>query len=409
MSKVAPIRVMCQILLLFFIAFADAAFAQQLLRLGQEPVTAEFHEVAASGELVFNAEGAAIRVPLDQLVRWSTAPPVPNKSTATLSDGSRVVLAESWTGTPSLRMSGSEAQITTHALGKVSVDREQLRRIDYGRPQEASPPVRGSDADLVNLANGDVLRGEVLAIAKKEAASGVLLQLSSADEPTVLPLEEVRAINFGTSQSAERQARLLVGLREGSLLRVDSLQGQGKRVELTFIDGSQTVELEVADIVFLQSLSESMVYLSDLEPLGYRHVPYLDIPWPLARDRSCLGKPLTVGNKRYPKGLGMHTASRVTYEVPKRNQADGQYRRFVALLALDEHAGRRGSVVFRVYLEQNGEWRLAHTSPILRGGEAPVPLSLPLGDAERIALIADYADRGDERDYANWLDARLEP
>jgi hypothetical protein len=48
------------------------------------------------------------------------------------------------------------------------------------------------------------------------------------------------------------------------------------------------------------------------------------------------------------------------------------------------------------------------TSEVIRGGDAPVPISVPLGDAKGLALVVDYADRGDELDHADWLDARLE-
>ena len=37
----------------------------------------------------------------------------------------------------------------------------------------------------------------------------------------------------------------------------------------------------------------------------------------------------------------------------------------------------------------------------------PVPLSADLNGAKRISLLVDFADRGDERDHADWLNARL--
>jgi len=84
------------------------------------------------------------------------------------------------------------------------------------------------------------------------------------------------------------------------------------------------------------------------------------------------------------------------------------FRKFQAELAIDETAGLKGSVVFKVLLEgASGQWRTAYESPVLRGGDLPVAVSIDLKDASRIALLVDFADRGDECDYADWLQARL--
>jgi hypothetical protein len=114
-----------------------------------------------------------------------------------------------------------------------------------------------------------------------------------------------------------------------------------------------------------------------------------------------LGGPLTVGGKRYLKGIGLHSAARLTYKF------DRDYQRFEAEVALDDAAKRRGSVAFSVYLDRDGKWAEAFKSGIVRGGEAPQPVSVDVRGAKGLTLTVDYADRGDELDYADWLDARL--
>ena len=104
----------------------------------------------------------------------------------------------------------------------------------------------------------------------------------------------------------------------------------------------------------------------------------------------------------YDKGLGMHSPSRVVYRL------DGQYVRFAAELAIDDRAGDQGSVVFRIFSEAGqGTWNEVFTSRVVRGGEAPVPISVDIRQARHIALVVEQADRGDQLDRANWLDARL--
>ena len=114
-----------------------------------------------------------------------------------------------------------------------------------------------------------------------------------------------------------------------------------------------------------------------------------------------LGEPLTVGGKRYLKGIGMHSASRLTYRL------DGKYRRFDAAVAIDDSADTRGSVTFGVYVLRDGQWKQAYTSDIVRGGDPPEPVSVDVDGAQALTLTVDYADRGDELDHADWLDARL--
>jgi hypothetical protein len=78
-------------------------------------------------------------------------------------------------------------------------------------------------------------------------------------------------------------------------------------------------------------------------------------------------------------------------------------RRFEAELGIDDSTGGRGSVQFRVLVD--GREKFA--SPIVRGGDAPLPISVDVTDAQKLELVVDYADRAEVLDHANWLNARL--
>jgi len=198
---------------------------------------------------------------------------------------------------------------------------------------------------------------------------------------------------------------MLAGFRDGSLLNVTQVAVDGSLVRLT-LAGAVTLELDSpslrTDLTLLQPTGDRITYVSDLPPLSYKHIPYLETSWPLGRDRSVTGQRLRHGGQTYPKGLGMHSASRVAFHL------DGRWRRFEAELALDDTAGRQGSVVFRVFLGDGADqWQRAYESPIMRGGERTVPISIEIGTARAIALIVDFADGGDVLDRAAWLNARL--
>ena len=122
---------------------------------------------------------------------------------------------------------------------------------------------------------------------------------------------------------------------------------------------------------------------------------------PFHKDRNVLGGQLRAGGRLFHKGLGMHSSARLTYRL------DGPYRRFEAELAIDDAAGRQGSVIFRLFTTDGKTWQEAFTSPIVRGGTEPLPMSVDLQGTQAIALVVDFADRSDQQDHADWLSARL--
>ncbi|MEE9603725.1 MAG: NPCBM/NEW2 domain-containing protein, partial [Thermoguttaceae bacterium] len=195
--------------------------------------------------------------------------------------------------------------------------------------------------------------------------------------------------------------RALVGLGDGALLVANSLilTEETAKAELTL---GVPIEWDApGDIVSLRPLGGQVTYLSDVDERRYRHVPYLDLAWPFHKDRNVLGGRLRAGGRLFHKGLGMHSSARLTYRL------DGPYRRFEAELAIDDAAGRQGSVIFRLFTTDGKTWQEAFTSPIVRGGTEPLPMSVDLQGTQAIALVVDFADRSDQQDHADWLSARL--
>jgi hypothetical protein len=161
-------------------------------------------------------------------------------------------------------------------------------------------------------------------------------------------------------------------------------------------------------VTWIQPVATRYSFLSDRPTAGFKHIPFLSTPWTLGIDRNVLGGALRSAGHFYSKGLGMHSAARSAYHLGR------QFRWFEADLALDDAAQTRGSVVFRVFIDRSPagqlpEWKLAYESPVVRGGAPPIPVRVDLTGAEQLALVVDFAERGDERDYANWLLARLIP
>ena len=267
---------------------------------------------------------------------------------------------------------------------------------DRGDEADASAPpepLPRQNADRLILENGDELTGTMTSI------DGAKLQFESEAGPVEIELDRVAAIKFNPSLLSTVRPRglhCLVGFSDSSRLAAASLELDAGRARVS-LAGSFELSSDAGAVVFLQSFGGQAIYLSDLKSESYRHVPYLKLSWPYERDASVGGSRLRAGGRMYLKGIGMHSASRLTYRL------DGSARRFAAEAAVDDETQGRGSVVFRVFVDD----REIYKSPPIRGGMPPAPVSVDVQGGKRLSLIVDFGERGDELDHADWLDARL--
>jgi len=392
---------------------------QTLLLIDEPTVEAVLEAAEQDGGLQFRIGDDLRQIARENLVRWSTPAMATAAGEVLLVDGSRLVLAESWTGQPSLKMDARTVSAATKQFGKITFPRVKLRAVLFHAPADVRRRTKQIDRllawrgdDRLLLSNQDVLTGKLLGIAENQPADGdhppgATVVFEADIGKLKLPQARVAGVVCNPGQGSSSSGALAVGLRDGSYLMARSLTADAHRLRVELACGVTVSGTNCRDVVYLQSLAGRLVYLSDIKPADYRHEPYLDIPWPYRTDRNVLGGPLVVDRRWYAKGLGMHSASRLTYRL-EADPTGSRYERFAAEIAVDDAAAGRGSVLFRVYLFRANAWQLAYASPVVRGGEASLPVSVDLKDARRIALETDYADHGDERDYANWLDARLE-
>jgi hypothetical protein len=403
-------------------AMADEKSLPDLVSIGAPARQAELASIGPSGDLKFNdSAGETFTLPTDALVRWSNPAPMRAADVMVLSDGSRLGLAAAWGKTPSMTFDGARGLARLATFGRVEFDRTQVNVILWGLPPDESRQTQilealtasgddDGDSDLLLLDNGDRITGTLTRIGPAAdqsdgKAANATLTFDGELGVAELPLERVRGVRLSRKRAeSQSSAKLLVGLRDGSLLAAEAIRsdGEGLIIESPVFGDVKLGALN--EVVSLQGAGERVVYLSDVEPVSYRYEPYLDLAWNYGRNRNALGGSLRAGGRTYLKGLGMHSASRLTFDL------DGKHDRFAATIALDDAADGGGSVVFRAFLKPSDgtAWREAFASGVVRSGDAPQEVSIDLAGAAQLALVVDYADRGDERDYANWLDARLE-
>ncbi len=109
------------------------------------------------------------------------------------------------------------------------------------------------------------------------------------------------------------------------------------------------------------------------------------------------GLPLQIKDKTYARGLGHHAPGEIVVEL------DGAYERFEAEVGVQTQPGSAGSVVFQVYVDDDKRFE----SGVMRNGEPPQPVNVPLRGAQELRLVATDAGDGITCDCANWAEARL--
>lgn len=356
-------------------------------------------ESAVGDVFRFKTPDGAINIPAGDVVAWG-APQESDRGQVLFADGSVLVAAYA-----SLR--DDRLVVISPTLGELALPLVQLAAIVVQPPTDpwrrdalVAKLMRATgDVDRLLLENGDELTGVLTGGTDEQLQLQTVLG-TDARKHVDVPGASVGAIVFNPAlrakpRLAEQQAWL--GLEDGSLLLVEQWSLDDGRLSLTRPGGAAWRSDLASVLRFAQPLNGIATYLSDLKPEAYRHVPYFTREWPYMLDRTVSGARLRAGGRLYAKGIGMHSASRLTFAL---NRA---YSRFEADVAIDDEAQGGGSVVVRVFADAEERYR----SPILRGGEAPLAIGVDISGAQRLSLVVDHADRGDQLDRADWLNARL--
>lgn len=116
-------------------------------------------------------------------------------------------------------------------------------------------------------------------------------------------------------------------------------------------------------------------------------------------NRSAGNNPITLAGKVYEDGLGTIAPSRLVIKVSKYGVE------FSATVGVDDEVGKgNGSVVFKVLGDAD---KLLWQSPVMRAGDEPQKVEVPIAGFERITLLTE-GDPSTQGNHANWAEAKVE-
>jgi hypothetical protein len=256
--------------------------------------------------------------------------------------------------------------------------------------------------DVVRLRNGDVMEGTISALDEKmlrlETERGG--KTGPADTPVERDRLAVVALNTELAHAPKLKgmgARLV--LSNGCRLTLQSASTEDTRTILGRTPFGMAVRIPIDQIVSLDVREGQAVYLSDLKPSRYEHTSYFGVSWPYVMDGSVAGRDLRLVGSTYDKGIGMHSQSRLSFDL------GGGYRRFEALVGLDEKTGRQGHVLIQVLVD--GKAQDLGVANELTGMDEPRTVQVNLTGAREVTLVVDFGHGGDVQDHVNWVEARL--
>ncbi|NIL96935.1 MAG: hypothetical protein GTO53_05515 [Planctomycetales bacterium] len=377
----------------------------ELLTTGGSQLDSRLLQIDAQGQPIFRAADRKQTLAVDQLVRFGNPREQISDPLLVTSDGSLWVARQTFAP---IAIEDEHVSFDSDTFGTIRLPMAQLRGILFLQPENDRLRDRMLDDilhgqqknDLVMLENGDKLTGLVLTLQDDQ------LIFQTAAAKSTIALDQVVALVLNPTlarQPRQPDQFLLVGTHDGSRLVVESLKPAGRGVVMKTVAGL-VVEAPLADIGYLQRVGGQAIYLSDIPIARYHHQPYLSLDWPYQRDRNVQGGRLRCGGQVYEKGIGVHSIAGLTYRL------DRPYRQLQAELGIDDATEGAGSIILRIYTDDgSGQWEPKFTSPIIRGGQPPTPIAVDIRGAKRLSLIVDVADRGDQQDHANLLDARLIP
>jgi NPCBM/NEW2 domain len=365
-----------------------------------QTVSGRIRQFGQKGEITLvTAAGPERVMPLESLVklaRVGSGPPMtPEAMVVLFPDGDRLHRSAIAGATE------TALDVQPYSLGTLSIPLDSLLGLVFTLP----PDAEAVDA-LVRRVRDEPRNSEVLWLANNDRLNVGFLGLSD------------KSIDFKSGQKAEKIDRSRVIALGFDPALVVYPRPQAGFVELTLADGSRLgvvgarleqghvvattrfgakVRIAVAEVFRIHARTPAVTYLAERTPARQRYVPYVGPARPFRRDATVEGHPFRMGGQEFDRGIGTTSRTLLAYRLEKGD------RRFQAAVGVDDRAGPLGNVVFRVLVDT----REAFASPPMAAGDPARAVDVDLGGGGVLVLITEFGERGDVRDIADWVEARI--
>lgn len=362
-------------------------------------ISGRVEQLQAGGEIrLIGDEAKATSVPLAKLVKLTrdgqAPPPASTLALVVFPDGDRLRSVVGSTGETTL-------EARSYVLGDVSIPLESLLGIVFAPPEEAD-----AYEELLGRVREQPRKSEVLWLANGDRMTGSFLGLSAQQisfQPAggALEVERSQAVAIGFDPAVVEYPRPKEDFVELTLTDGSRLGAKDVRIEKGQVSGTTRfgvpIHFAIGDLAALHRRGSSIQYLSEREPDGAEYAGYVGPARQYRRNLCVDGYALRLAGRPYDLGLGTQSRTLLAYRIKPGT------RRFQALVGLDDRAGPLGSVVFRVVVDKEERY----VSPPMSVRDTPRPVDIDVSGAKVIVLVTEFGERGDVRDFGDWVEARL--
>jgi hypothetical protein len=370
----------------------------EALRVDGEAATGRLSAIAPDRIVLTPADGRAREIPLTDLVRLSR-----EHAGGRGGEGAHVILPDGDRLMNVIIGPATDAAVEVHSyvLGKMSTPLDAVLGLILAAPADPEAgdrlweKVRSQprNSEVVWLGNGDRIAGTLVGLDDR------LVKLQVEGKPMEIDRAGVAAIGFDPAlasyprpSTAYFEATLVDGTRLGM---VDVKLEKGNVSAVTRF--GRPLRFPIADVVRLVPRTPAIEYLTERPVDAHSYVPYLGPVRPFRIDATVEGRPFRLGGKTYDRGIGAQSRTLIAYKLKPGD------RRFQALVGVDDRAGTLGSVAFKVLVDGKPRFE----TPAMTSRDAPRRIDVDLGDAKLLILITEFGDRGDVRDFADWVEPRI--
>ena len=356
--------------------------------------------VPAEGISVSNESGGLVRSDsrnVVSLISDRQKAPAAGKWTLTLRNGDVL------DGEP-VGVSGQSLTFKIAELGTINIPIKNLLSLQTKDKPLAGASAAATDKDVLRMKNGDELRGIFLNI------TGEKLQIATDgndNATTDIELGRLDRVNFGGVIPARTVPPLSarVTFLSGSVLTVPMAAKEGKFSwsvgDVIMQDPAGKECKTTADqILSVEVLGGRVVFLTELDPAKDQQTTYLGTKWPTQTNSNVLGGPLKVAKVTYPRGLGVHTRSVLTYDL---GAAGGGSESLSLRAAVDDSAAPYGEANLSIVLDGKVLWEAKG----MKAGQISEELLLPVKGGKTLELRAEPADKLDVLGRVDWLNIAL--
>ena len=302
-----------------------------------------------------------------------------------------------------LTTSGRNASLKTVRLGTVSVPLVAVSSVRLGtldsKVEDAWHELRGRtiQRDLLVIRKNDVL-DHLTGVVGAVDGENVKFLLGGREVP--VKRANVFGIVYARGAAPQNPAVCEAALAGDDLAQLRSVSFENGAAAAELVAGPK-VTIQPADVRVLDFSLGKVRYLSDLEPREYTLTPFFDGEaerslFRYRRDRNQTGGALALGGKAFPKGLWIHSRTKLVYRI------GGDYRRFQAVMGIDDDVAPRGDV--HVLISGDGK-PLLETD--VRGTDKPQELDLDVSGVRDLEIFVDYGSGLDISDHLDLAEARV--